>query len=66
MQCDGDMVLSWLENGALTKHVREKTRFMSGQQPSLLDLVISRYLNAVQRACHAQQDNSGHGNYPHV
>ena len=40
--------LEWLHSRALLQHVKENTRFRTGQNPSLLDLVITRHQRDIE------------------
>ncbi|VDP65464.1 unnamed protein product [Echinostoma caproni] len=37
----GETYLKWIRSRALSQHVKENTRYREGQQPSLLDLIIT-------------------------
>ncbi|VDP92549.1 unnamed protein product [Echinostoma caproni] len=37
----GESYLKWIQSRALYQHVKENTRYREGQQPSLLDLIIT-------------------------
>lgn len=42
------MFIRWVEDKALTQHLRESMRFRSDRHSSLLDLVTAKYENNIQ------------------